>query len=111
MDPIRVLIAEDNPRFREGLVALLRSTTFFEVAGEAGTGDEAVARARAAQPDVVLTDIRMPGLDGIEATRRIVRDSPHIAGLALTMLEDDDSVVAAMRAGARGCLPNGEPAG
>ncbi len=107
MDPIRVLIAEDNPRFREGLVALLRSTSFFEVAGEAGTGDEAVARARAVQPDVILMDIRMPGLDGIEATRRIVQDSPHIAVLALTMLEDDDSVFAAMRAGARGYLLKG----
>src|SRR5207245_8081705 len=107
MDPIRVLIAEDNPRFRNGLAALLSSTSFFEVAGEVGTGDEAVARARAVQPDVVLMDIRMPGLDGIEATRRIVQDSPHIAVLALTMLEDDDSVFAAMRAGARGYLLKG----
>lgn len=107
MDPIRVLIAEDNPRFREGLVALLHSTGSYEVAGEVSTGDEAVARARAVQPDVVLMDIRMPGLDGIEATRRIVQDSPHIAVLALTMLEDDDSVFAAMRAGARGYLLKG----
>ena len=107
MEPIRVLIAEDNARFRDGLRALLSSAPGFEVAGEVGTGEEAIARARALQPDVVLMDLRMPGLDGIEATRRIVQDSPHIAVLALTMLEDDDSVFAAMRAGARGYLLKG----
>jgi len=107
MEPIRVLIAEDNARFRNGLRALLSSAPGFELAGEVGTGEEAVTRARALQPDVVLMDLRMPGLDGIEATRRIVQDSPHIAVLALTMLEDDDSVFAAMRAGARGYLLKG----
>ena len=107
MEPIRVLIAEDNARFRDGLRALLSSVDAFEVAGEVATGDEAVSRARALQPDVVLMDLRMPELDGIEATRRIVQDSPHIAVLALTMLEDDDSVFAAMRAGARGYLLKG----
>ena len=107
MEPIRVLIAEDNARFRDGLRALLSSAPGFELAGEVGTGEEAVTRARALQPDVVLMDLRMPGLDGIEATRRIVQDSPHIAVLALTMLEDDDSVFAAMRAGARGYLLKG----
>jgi DNA-binding NarL/FixJ family response regulator len=107
MEPIRVLIAEDNARFRDGLRALLSSAPGFELAGEVGTGEEAVTRARALQPDVVLMDLRMPGLDGIEATRRIVQDSPHIAVLALTMLEDDDSVFAAMRACARGYLLKG----
>ena len=107
MEPIRVLIAEDNARFRDGLRALLSSVDAFEVAGEVATGDEAVSRARALQPDVVLMDLRMPELDGIEATRRIVQDSPHIAVLALTMLEDDESVFAAMRAGARGYLLKG----
>jgi DNA-binding NarL/FixJ family response regulator len=107
MEPIRVLIAEDNARFRDGLRALLSSAPGFELAGEVGTGEEAVTRARALQPDVVLMDLRMPGLDGIEATRRIVQASPHIAVLALTMLEDDDSVFAAMRAGARGYLLKG----
>ena len=94
-------------RFRDGLRALLSSAPGFEVAGEVGTGEEAIARARAIQPDVVLMDLRMPGLDGIEATRRISRDSPHVAVLALTMLADDDSVFAAMRAGARGYLLKG----
>ena len=107
MEPIRVLIAEDNARFRDGLRGLLSSAPGFEMAGEVGTGEEAIARARALQPDVVLMDLRMPGLDGIEATRRIVQDSPHIAVLALTMLEDDDLVFAAMRAGARGYLLKG----
>jgi DNA-binding NarL/FixJ family response regulator len=107
MEPIRVLIAEDNARFRDGLRALLTAAPTTELAGEVATGDEAVACARALQPDVILMDIRMPGLDGIEATRRIVRDSPHIAVLVLTMLEDDDSVFAAMRAGARGYLLKG----
>ena len=107
MEPIRVLIAEDNARFRDGLRALLISADACEVAGEVATGDEAVPRARALQPDVVLMDLRMPGLDGIEATRRIVQDSPHIAVLVLTMLEDDESVFAAMRAGARGYLLKG----
>jgi DNA-binding NarL/FixJ family response regulator len=107
MEPIRLLIAEDNARFRDGLRALLTAAPDTEVAGEVATGDEAVACARVLQPDVVLMDIRMPGLDGIEATRRIVRDSPHIAVLMLTMLEDDDSVFAAMTAGARGYLLKG----
>jgi DNA-binding NarL/FixJ family response regulator len=107
MEPIRVLIAEDNARFRDGLRALLSLASGFEVAGDVGTGEEAITGARALQPDVVLMDLRMPGLDGIEATRRIVQDSPHIAVLALTMLEDDDSVFAAMRAGARGYLLKG----
>jgi DNA-binding NarL/FixJ family response regulator len=107
MDHIRVLIAEDNPRFRDGMRALLASGPDFELAGEVATGEEAVGHARMLQPDVVLMDIRMPGIDGIEATRRIVQDSPHIAILMLTMLEDDDSVFAAMRAGARGYLLKG----
>ena len=107
MEPICVLIAEDNAHFRAGLRALLSSAPGVEVAGEVATGEEAIARARALQPDVVLMDLRMPGLDGIEATRHIVQDSPHIAVLALTMLEDDDSVFAAMRAGARGYLLKG----
>jgi DNA-binding NarL/FixJ family response regulator len=104
---IRVLIADDHDRFREGLRALLGAAPDVEVAGDVATGDDAVARARALQPDVVLMDVKMPGLDGIEATRRIVHTSPHIAVLVLTMLEDDDSVFAALRAGARGYLLKG----
>jgi DNA-binding NarL/FixJ family response regulator len=106
-EPIRVLIAEDNDRFRQGVRALLEATADTEVAGEAADGAEAVAVAERVQPDVILMDLRMPGVDGIEATRRVLATSPHIGVLVLTMFEDDDSVFAAMRAGARGYLLKG----
>ena len=106
-EAIRVLIAEDNDRFRRGLRALLEVTPDTEIAGEAADGAEAVALAEQLQPDVILMDLRMPGMDGIEATRRILETSPHIGILMLTMFEDDDSVFAAMRAGARGYLLKG----
>lgn len=107
MEPIRILIADDHPVFRDGLRALLATVEDCELVGETPTGEEAVAAAVELQPDVVLMDIRMPGLDGIEATRRIVHTSPHIAILILTMFEDDESVFSAMRAGARGYLLKG----
>src|SRR5229473_3933957 len=107
MEPIRVLIADDHPVFRRGLRALLGSVPDIEVMGEAATGDETVAQAAALQPDVILMDVQMPGLNGIEATRQILRTSPHIGILVLTMFEDDDSVFASMRAGARGYLLKG----
>jgi DNA-binding NarL/FixJ family response regulator len=107
VDAIRVLIADDNPRFRAGLCALVRAAPELELAGEAATGDEAVRQAERTQPDVILMDIRMPGVHGIEATRQVLQTSPHIAVLVLTMLEDDDSVFEAMRAGARGYLLKG----
>ncbi len=87
--------------------ALFLSVPDTEVVGEAATGEEAVARVADLQPDVVLMDIQMPGINGIEATRRIVRDSPHIGVVVVTMFEDDDSVFAAMRAGARGYVLKG----
>lgn len=107
MESIRLLIADDHPVFRDGLRALLGTLPDCELIGEAANGDEAVALATSLQPDVVLMDLRMPGLDGIEATRRIVHTSPHIAVLVLTMFEDDESVFSAMRAGARGYLLKG----
>ena len=107
MNPIRILIADDHALFRDGLRALFLSVPDTEVAGEAGTGEEAVARAADLQPDAVLMDIQMPGINGIEATRAIVRDSPHIGVIVVTMFEDDDSVFAAMRAGARGYVLKG----
>jgi DNA-binding NarL/FixJ family response regulator len=106
-EPIRVLIADDHPLFRDGLTALLTDEADTELTGAATTGTEAVDLARDTQPDVVVMDLHMPGLNGIEATRRIVADSPHIAVLVLTMFDDDDSIFAALRAGARGYLLKG----
>ena len=106
-DPVRVLIADDHPLFRDGLAALLRASPGTGLAGAATTGTEAVELARQAQPDVVLMDLRLPGLNGIEATRQIVADSPHTAVVVLSMFDDDDSVFAALRAGARGYLLKG----
>ncbi len=102
MESIRVLIADDHTIFRRGLRAMIDSTPEFEVVGEATTGEEAVAQAAELRPDVVLMDIQMPGLNGIEATRRVVEGNPSAGIVVLTMFEDDDSVFAAMRAGARG---------
>jgi DNA-binding NarL/FixJ family response regulator len=107
MEPTRVLLADDHPVFLGGMRALLDSTPGVVVVGEATTGDEAVTAATQRQPDVVVMDIQMPGLNGIDATREIVARSPHIGVLILTMFEDDDSVFAAMRAGARGYLLKG----
>ena len=104
MEPIRVLIADDHRFYREGVRALLTDARDVEVVGEAASGDEAIARAEALQPDVVLMDLKMPGINGIEATRRVVGASPHVGVLVVTMYDDDDSVFAAMRAGARGYL-------
>jgi len=81
---------------------LLSAASDTEVVGQAASGEEAIAQAAALLPDVILMDIQMPGVNGIEATRRVLRASPHIGIIVVTMLEDDDSVFAAMRAGARG---------
>ncbi len=104
MDPIRLLIADDHTFYREGIRAMLQGLVEIEMVGEAATGDETVAQAEVIQPDVILMDIKMPGMNGIEATRRILNASPHIRVLVVTMFEDDESVFAAMRAGARGYL-------
>ena len=103
-DAVRVLIADDHPLFREGMRGRLDRVADVAVVGEAASGDEAVKLARELEPDVILMDIKMPGLNGIEATREILRASPQVGVLVLTMFEDDDSVFAAMRAGAKGYL-------
>ncbi|HUG30315.1 MAG TPA: response regulator transcription factor [Candidatus Limnocylindria bacterium] len=106
-DDIRVLLADDHEAFRTGLTSLLGTVADVDVVGEAPTGEEAVRQAASLQPDVVLMDLNMPGIDGIEATRRIVATSPHIAVLVLSMYEDDDQVFGALKAGARGYVLKG----
>jgi DNA-binding NarL/FixJ family response regulator len=107
MDRIRVLVADDHAPFRDGLRALLRSEADIEMIGEAASGHEDITRAANLQPDVILMDLHMPEGNGIEATRTILATSPHISILVLTMFEDDDSVFAALQAGARGYLLKG----
>ena len=105
-EPIRILIADDHPVFRFGLKALLEAEADTEVVGEATSGKEAVALASALQPDVILMDLNMPDLNGLEATRQIMEANPETGILVITMF-DDDSVFAAMRAGARGYVLKG----
>jgi DNA-binding NarL/FixJ family response regulator len=106
-EPVRVLIADDHPLVRDGLRAMFASVSDVALLGEAADGEEAVEQALAQKPEVVVMDLHMPGTNGVEATRRIVQASPEIGVLVLTMAEDDDSVFAAMRAGARGYLLKG----
>jgi len=101
---IRVVLADDQPLIRAGLRMLIDQTPDIDVAGEAGTGTEAVQLARDADPDVVLMDIRMPGMDGIEATQLITADDARARVLVLTTFDDDDYVYGALRAGASGFL-------
>jgi DNA-binding NarL/FixJ family response regulator len=104
---IRVLIADDHPLFRDGMHGLLDSVEETEVVGEAASGEEAVALAREVRPDVILMDLNMPGMNGIAATREVLSGDPNVGVLVVTMLEDDDSVFAAMRAGASGYVLKG----
>ena len=107
MEPIRVLIADDHPHFRAGLRALLHSAADLELVAEAKDGEQAIALATQLQPDVIVMDLQMPGIGGIDATRRILHTSPHISILVLSMFDDDDSIFAALQAGARGYLLKG----
>ena len=104
---IRVIIADDHTLFRDGLVALLNSVPEIDLVGTAQDGEQAIQLAADAQPDVVLMDLLMPKVNGIEATKHIIQTSPHIGVVMLTMFEDDESVFASMRAGARGYILKG----
>ena len=106
-DPLRLLIADDHPAFRAGLRVLLESLDDFEVVGEVENGEQALDAAIELAPDVVVMDLQMPGLGGIEATRRLVTAAPHVRVLVLTMFEDESSVFAALRAGAHGYVLKG----
>jgi DNA-binding NarL/FixJ family response regulator len=106
-DIIRVLIVDDHQLFRDGLRALILSAADMEVAGEAATGEAALQMAAESKPDVILMDIQMPDMDGIEATRALTESQPALNILMVTMFEDDQSVFKAMRAGARGYILKG----
>jgi DNA-binding NarL/FixJ family response regulator len=106
-EPLRVLIADDHPVYRDGLRLTLDGWEEAALVGEATDGDEVVTLAASLQPDVVVMDVQMPGRSGVEATSAILATSPATAVLVLTMFEEDDLVVAAMRAGARGYLVKG----
>lgn len=107
METIQLYIADDHQLFRDGLRALLRSIDDIEIVGESSDGAAAINQITELQPDVVLMDIQMPGVNGIQASRKISATSPHIGIIILTMFNDDDSVFAAMRAGARGYILKG----
>ncbi|WP_242882845.1 response regulator [Actinomadura litoris] len=104
---VRVLVVDDHPLFREGLTAAVTLAPEFALVGQASTGEEAIAAVAALAPDLVLMDLGLPGMSGIEATRRITADHPGTHVLVITMSEDDDSLLAAIRAGARGHVLKG----
>jgi DNA-binding NarL/FixJ family response regulator len=111
MKKLRLLLVDDQALFREGLRTLLALQADFEIAGEAANGEEAVAFVRRQAPDVVLMDLRMPVLGGVEATRRIVAEAPGCRVIVLTTFEEDEEVFAALRAGAAGYLLKASPSG
>lgn len=107
MTPIRVLIVDDHTLFREGVLAILNGAIDVEAVGEAATGQEAIQQAAHLAPDVILMDIQMPDMNGIQATQQILEGHPNVGIIMVTMLEDDDFLFAAMRAGARGYVLKG----
>lgn len=108
-DPIRILVADDHPVVRDGLVAILSTQPDFEVVGEAGTGPEAVERAVALQPDVMLLDLQMPEMDGVEVLRRLSQANPAVQVIVFTAFDTDERILGAVQAGARGYLLKGAP--
>jgi len=110
LEPIRILLADDHTLFRKGIRTILEQMGDVEVVGEAASGQEIVAQAHELVPDVILMDIKMPVMSGIEATRNILQENPHIGVILVTMFDDPESVFSAMRAGARGyVLKEAEP--
>lgn len=107
--PIRILVADDHPIVREGLIAILGTQPDFEVVGEASNGLEAVQKVKAVQPDVVMLDLEMPELDGVEALKRMREQDPGIRVIVFTVFDTDERIVDAVRAGAQGYLLKGAP--
>jgi DNA-binding NarL/FixJ family response regulator len=108
-ETIRILIADDHPVVREGLAAMLTTQPDFEVVGEAGNGAEAVAEAARLRPDIVLLDLEMPALDGVEAIRRMRENNENVQAVVLTAFDTDERIVGALEAGAQGYLLKGAP--
>lgn len=106
-DAVRVVVADDHPVFRSGLRTLVEESPALQLVGEAADGEQAVAVCARERPDVVLMDVRMPGMSGVDATRQVVADNPEVRVVVLTMLEDDTSLLACLRAGARGYVLKG----
>jgi DNA-binding NarL/FixJ family response regulator len=106
---IRILVVDDHPVVRDGLVAMLNTQPDFEVVGEAGTGKEAVDLAARHHPDIVLLDLEMPEMDGVEALRHIRAGAPHTQAVVFTAYDTDERILGALRAGARGYLLKGAP--
>ncbi|MEW6636557.1 MAG: response regulator transcription factor [Actinomycetota bacterium] len=107
MEKVRILVADDHPMLREGLVAVLGTQPDFEVVGEASGGEEAVELARQMEPDVILLDLEMPGTDGIDALRRLREAAPATRTVIFTAYDTDERILGALRAGARGYLLKG----
>jgi DNA-binding NarL/FixJ family response regulator len=108
-DTIRILIVDDHPVVRDGLAAMLQTQDDLEIVGQAGTGSEALAEADRLRPDIVLMDLEMPGLDGVEATKKLRETNSEIQVVVLTAFDTDDRIIGAIEAGAQGYLLKGAP--
>jgi DNA-binding NarL/FixJ family response regulator len=107
MNPVRILTVDDHTLFREGVRAILKAVPDLEIVGEAATGEEAIDKVATLTPDIILMDIQMPDMNGVEATHKILKKHPEIGIIILTMLEDDDSLFSTLQAGARGYVLKG----
>ena len=108
-EPIRILVVDDHPVVRDGLAAMLNTQSDFEVVGEASDGEEALQRVADSDPDVLLLDLEMPGVDGIETLQRLRQSKARARAIVFTVFDTDERIVSAMKAGAKGYLLKGAP--